>query len=89
MRVRVGQVLQTESRFLSLFLEQSRVVVVGMAEDIPQEGSVWLGSVGGARAGSEGISDAIRGIAVLMDGTFCSSAKQDSMTTRTQPLRLA
>ena len=74
---------------MGLLVEQSRVVVVCVAEDVSQECSVWLGSIGGARAGNEGISDAILEIARLMDGTFCSSAKQDSKTLRTRPLRLA
>lgn len=64
-------------------------MVVCVAEDVSQESRVWFGSIGGARAGNEGISDAIGEIARLMDGTFCSSAKQDSMTPRTRPLRLA
>jgi hypothetical protein len=87
--VRMAQVLQTQSRFVGLFLEQGRVVVVCVAEDVSQEPGVWFGGIGGARAGSEGISDAVvEGLAV-MESTFCSSARRDRTTTKTQPWRLA
>jgi hypothetical protein len=84
----VGQGLQAESRLVCFLFEQGRVVVVCVTEDVPQEGGVWFGSIGGARAGSEGISYAIREIARLKDGTFCSSAGRESMMTRTRPWHL-
>lgn len=84
----VAQVLQTQFRFFGLFLEQGRVVVVCVAEDVSQEPGIRLWGVGRARAGSEGISDAIVEVLVLMEGTFCSSARRD-WTMKTQPWRLA
>jgi hypothetical protein len=84
----MGQGLRAESRLVCFLFEQGRVVVVCVAEDVPQEGGVWFGSIGGARAGSEGISYAIREIARLMDGTFCSSAGRETMTTTRQPWHL-
>lgn len=64
-------------------------MVVCVAEDVSQEPGVRFGGVGGARAGSEGISDAIVEVLAVMEGTFCSSAKRDWTTTRTQPWHLA
>lgn len=83
--VRVAQVSQAEFCFVGFFLEQSRVVVVCVAEDVSQEPGIWFRGIGRARAGSEGISDATVEVSVLKEGTFCSSARRGWTRMKIRP----